>query len=413
MCATPSATSVSNRIPELKWPLIACLYLTQGIPFGLAMEALPSLLRHQGADLAALSWLPLVSLPWVVKFCWAPVVDNHWCQRLGRRRSWILTMQSIIALILVVTMMLNLQQGSLGWLIALSALASLASATQDIATDALVAEQFQPNHLSSANAIQVAGAMIGFFYGGSLFLVAYTQFGETAALCLVLLPVIVSLGLMAYWREPETFPEPRPKKQQASLLQFLISGKHAWALMAAAFLSAATVVGGHGLSRLMLVDAGWQLDQIGLVGMIGGAITITLGCGAGAWLVARLGPWRAFFLGIVCSGLATSVWAYLALGRSPVSLTAVWPATTLASFGAGCTSVAVMTAAMHYTHARHQAGTDMTIVQSSRDLGEMAASSSLIALSAALGYAGGFAIGIVLTILTLAMIPILLRSRSN
>lgn len=57
---------------------ITLLYLSQGIPIGIAMDAMPTLLRHDGAPLHALAFLPLVGLPWVVKFLWAPVVDNRW-----------------------------------------------------------------------------------------------------------------------------------------------------------------------------------------------------------------------------------------------------------------------------------------------------------------------------------------------
>ena len=49
--------------------MIAALYFSQGIPLGVAMEALPTLLRRDGAGLGTLAWLPLVGLPWVLKFC--------------------------------------------------------------------------------------------------------------------------------------------------------------------------------------------------------------------------------------------------------------------------------------------------------------------------------------------------------
>lgn len=41
---------------------------SQGIPIGIAMDALPTLLRHDGVSLYALTFLPLVGLPRVVKF---------------------------------------------------------------------------------------------------------------------------------------------------------------------------------------------------------------------------------------------------------------------------------------------------------------------------------------------------------
>ncbi len=121
---------------------LALLYLSQGIPIGLAMDALPTLLRQDGAPLQALAFLPLVGLPWVVKFLWAPWVDNHWSRRLGRRRSWILPMQCIVLTCLLGLATLGLGVASAGWAVGLLALASLSSATQDIATEGMAAEHF-------------------------------------------------------------------------------------------------------------------------------------------------------------------------------------------------------------------------------------------------------------------------------
>ncbi|WP_370283053.1 RhtX/FptX family siderophore transporter [Pigmentiphaga sp. H8] len=393
--------------------MIACLYASQGIPFGLAMEALPAILRGQGASLGALAYLPLVSLPWVLKCGWAPVVDNHWSPRLGRRRSWILPMQGLVLALLLGVMAIGVTQATLPYLLTLSVAASLASATQDIATDGLVAERFATRALGTANAVQVAGTMIGFFYGGPVFLMAYARVGLTGALLLLALPIAFSLAMVAAWREPAPPPEQWLRPRQASLWRFLRSGRHAWALIAAAFLSAVTVVACHGLSKLLLVDAGWALGKIGQVGMVGGAVTIVLGCGGGAWLVSRLGTWPVFFAGIASAGVAAAVWTVLAWTSPALPAYAVWLATLLTSFGAGSASVAMMTAAMRFAHARDQAGTDMTAVQSMRDLGEMAASSSLMALAALAGYGGSFMVGVGLALATLVLTPALLRTRRN
>ncbi|VCU71398.1 muropeptide transporter [Pigmentiphaga humi] len=405
------ASKARRDAPLLQWPMIAFLYASQGIPFGLAMEALPAILREQGANLGALAYLPLVGLPWVLKCGWAPIVDNHWSPRLGRRRSWILPMQGLVLALLLGIMAIGVAQAALPYLLALSVAASLASATQDIATDGLVAERFDTRTLGAANAVQVGGTMIGFFYGGPVFLMAYARLGQTGALLLLSLPIALSLALVAAWREPAPPSDRWTRPQQASLRRFLSSGPQAWALIAAAFLSAVTVVACHGLSKLLLVDAGWALEKIGQVGMAGGAVTIVLGCGGGAWLVSRLGAWPVFFVGIASAGAAAAVWTVLAWSSPALPAYVVWLATLLASFGAGSASVAMMTAAMRFAHARDQAGTDMTAVQSMRDLGEMAASSSLIALAALAGYGGGFMVGVGLALATLVLTPMLLWSR--
>ena len=70
-----------------------------------------------------------------------------------------------------------------------------------------------------------------------------------------------------------------------------------------------------------------------------------------------------------------------------------------------------MTAAMNFCRRRTQAGTDMTMVQSARDLGETMASSFLIALAARLGYTEGFLLGLGLAVLTMLATAWMMRSR--
>lgn len=399
-----------SRTPARLWPLIACLYVSQGIPFGLAMEAMPASLRHAGTDLQALAWLPLVGLPWVLKWLWAPWVDNHWSPRTGRRRSWILPMQGLVLAALLAVALLGLSAQTLPWILGLAVTASLASATQDVATDALVSEQFATESLPMANAIQVASTMVGFFYGGPVFLMLYGTLGLTWAIVGLVLPIAASLVLALSWREPQAL-EVAARTSKASQWHFLRSGRNAWVLVVAACLSAITVVACHGLGKLLLVDAQWPLARVGQVGMLGGAFTILVGCGGGAWLVRRFGAWPAFQFGIASAGLSAVTWAWLATQTPAMPMTAVVMATVLASIGSGCASVAIMTAAMHFCRQRTQAGTDMTMVQSARDLGETMASSFLIALAARVGYTEGFLLGMVLAGVTILATAWMIRSR--
>ncbi|WP_236611261.1 hypothetical protein [Providencia burhodogranariea] len=71
------------------------------------------------------------------------------------------------------------------------------------------------------------------------------------------------------------------------------------------------------------------------------------------------------------------------------------------SLSAGITSVAIMTAGMQFASLYSQAGTDMTAVQSTRDIGELVSSMMLVGLTAAIGYSGGFMLGAVIAFVAL------------
>lgn len=377
----------------------ALLYLSQGICFGIAMDALPTLLRHDGAALDALAYLPLVGLPWVVKFIWAPLVDNHWSPRLGRRRSWIVPMQLLVLVCLVTLASVGLSVATAGLAVGLLVVASLASATQDIATDGMAAEYFSGDMLARINAIQVGGTMAGFFVGGAGALILSGYLGQASAFGLLALVPLASLGCVT-WLQATPAAEQPPQVAHASLLRFIRRPK-ALLLVLLALLSAMTSVSGFGLSKLFLSDAGWSLQAIGQLGMSGGVVTILLGCGGGAWLIRVLGLWPTFMLAVAVAGLAALVWLLQASGVVAAQVGLIWLAVGMGSFATGATSVAIMTASMAFAGQSDQAGTDMTAVQSTRDLGEMLASSMLLALTAQAGYSGGFLAGAVMAVVAL------------
>ena len=92
--------------------MIGALYFTQGLPMGLSMEAVPVLMRQSGVSMDVIALVPLAGLPWIVKFLWAPTVDNHWNASLGRRRSWIVPMQASLAACLLLLAFLPLEGGA-------------------------------------------------------------------------------------------------------------------------------------------------------------------------------------------------------------------------------------------------------------------------------------------------------------
>ncbi|WP_073101290.1 RhtX/FptX family siderophore transporter [Pollutimonas bauzanensis] len=381
---------------------LALLYLSQGIPIGIAMDALPTLLRHDGAPLQALAFLPLVGLPWVLKFLWAPLVDNYWSVRLGRRRSWILPMQMVVLGCLLALAWAGASVATATWAVGLLAVASLASATQDIATDGMAAEHFSGELLAKVNAIQVAGVMIGFFAGGAGSLMLTGLFGQRIAFLTMFCVPLLSVCVVAVLKLGDVHEQPPVAQFKASLLHFL-RRPLAPSLLLLAFLSAMTAVSGFGLSKLYLNDMGWALEEIGRLGMVGGLVTVVLGCGGGAWLIKRIGLWRSFSLGVFLAGCSALLWFVQAAQWLALRDGLVWSCILIGSLATGITSVAILTAAMSFAGQGDQAGTDVTAVQSTRDLSEMLASSFLVALTAQVGYGGAFLSGCLLAAVALTV----------
>ena len=76
-----------------------------GLPLLLVLGTLSFRLREAGIDRSTIGYLSWVGLAYGFKWVWAPLVDRMplpWLTaRLGRRRSWLLLAQVVIALGLV------------------------------------------------------------------------------------------------------------------------------------------------------------------------------------------------------------------------------------------------------------------------------------------------------------------------
>ena len=128
-------------------------------------------------------------------------------------------------------------------------------------------------------------------------------------------------------------------------------------------------------------------------------VTLVLGCGGGAWLIGKIGVWRAFSAGLLCALVSSLLW--FAQSQGSVSVIMVAVCILFGSLSSGITSVAIMTAGMRFASQAKQAGTDMTAVQSMRDIGEMACAMMLVSLTAAIGYTGGFVLAAVIALAAL------------
>jgi hypothetical protein len=79
--------------------LLVALYLLQGIPVGLAFGSIPYLLRSK-LSYSQIGVFTLCTYPYSLKLLWSPIVDSIFSPKLGRRKSWIVPIQTIVGLML-------------------------------------------------------------------------------------------------------------------------------------------------------------------------------------------------------------------------------------------------------------------------------------------------------------------------
>lgn len=380
--------------------MIGCLYLVQGLPVGLAFQAYPVLLRDGGAPLDLIALVPLASLPWVLKIAWAAPVENRWSRRLGRRRSWILPMQSLLALSIAGMAFLPFTAENAPALLALVALASLAGATQDIATDGLASERLSGAGLAHINTLQVAGFMVGMLAGGPGVMMGIGVAGHAAAL-LALAALVVACGVpVAVWREPD--PPHGAAVAPASLAAFF---RRPGALRMLALGSVATLGGAvtFGLAKLILVDAGWPLDAVGFLSGVGNSLMILAGCAMAALLLPRVGVANTLILGAALVAASAAVWATVTVEPATITPGLVWLLVTGGGIGIGVVTVASYTALMRFARSGGQPGTDFSLFQGTQTLGEILVSSLATAVAAGAGYPAALGIAVAAAVVAALM----------
>lgn len=170
-----------RRAPSVaKLAMLASLYFAQGLPFGYFTLVLPNLLRARGESLSTVSLSYGLSLPWALKFLWAPLVDRYGSAAFGRRKSWIVPLQ---ILTLAVLLVLARAEGGASVALTMAGLfvTSVLAATQDIATDGLAVDVLEPHERGLANGVQVAGYRAGMILGGSAIVLVLDRYGSSPA----------------------------------------------------------------------------------------------------------------------------------------------------------------------------------------------------------------------------------------
>ncbi|CAH1724867.1 unnamed protein product [Aphis gossypii] len=101
---TPHSTSTRPNLKgdRLNVFLLILLYIMQGIPFGFSISALPIILQSKKVvtygEQALLSY---ILWPYSLKLLWAPLVDVHYIQCIGKRKSWLLSVQYLTGVFLL------------------------------------------------------------------------------------------------------------------------------------------------------------------------------------------------------------------------------------------------------------------------------------------------------------------------
>lgn len=389
--------------PAFKFVLLSSLYTSQFLPSAFFFQALPIFLRQQGASLGVIGLLGLLTLPWMLKFLWAPLVDRYGSRRWGHYKSWIVATQISLVLILIHCASLDAADNTVRLFQGVFVVVTLA-ATQDIATDALAVRLLAPHERGWGNGIQSAGRAMGGILGGGVMLLVLNQLGWRVSVWILAVGVLLALVPLCFYREPGRRADHVEETGSAgmtraianyveTLLSFVRrSGALLWLFFILLYVTGSSMAAT--MFRPLLVDLGLSMADIGwMTGIVGSGAAIIGSLLAGG-LIQPLGRQRSLIVFGIMQAIAVIALTLPAMGvRDPVVLYGV---STGEVFARSLANTALFTVMMDKSR-RETAGSDYTLQSSVFIIGHHVGVPALSGfIATAMGYTSVFLIGFVI-----------------
>ena len=382
-----------------------CLYIAQSIPSSFFATALQVMMREANYSLATIGLLQLVKLPWVVKFLWSPLVDRH-CLTGRDFRRCIVFSEIVYAIFIILAGHLNVTD-NLYLIIFMVMLSLVASATQDIATDALAILMHTGRDKSMVNSMQSMGSFGGALIGSGVLLLVLHQFGWH--MVTPFLGVFVLLMLIPLLRRKDLNIAQKDVRQRARLTDFasFFVQRGIWRQIGFLLLYYASIIGILSMMRPWLVDLGYSMKEIGVMsGIIGTSSAFCASFGAG-FIVRRIGIFTARIL-FACFILLTTLY-FLGLVMLGTPTTAMlYGGIVLMWMSYGMATIVVYTSAMECVRPGRE-GTDFTVQTVLTHLSGIIMAGLSGAVADHFGYHGLFLAEVIIASISLVYIILLFR----
>lgn len=383
-----------------------CLYIAQTIPMSFFSTVIPVMMRQDNFSLTSIGLLQLIKLPWVLKFLWSPFIDGN-STTLKDYKRWIFSSELVYAIIIFAVSFLEFKTNFLTILI-LIIISFVASATQDIATDALAVLSFSRKDKSLANSMQSMGSFGGTLIGSGLLLLLFKHLGWNSLLPYVAVFVIIALIPLYFYKGRSINEKHIRQKARISDVIYFFTQKRIWRQIVFLIFYYSGLIGTLAMLKPYLVDLGYNMKEIGVMVGILGTFTGFLCSFAGGIIVRKLGRYTSRILFAVCI-LSSACYFYIISWFTPNI--AMLHAGILLLWGSyGMATIVVYTTAMDCVRPGRE-GTDFTIQTVLTHLSSMLIAISSGKLADHFGYHGLFLFEIILATCSLIYILIAFKKK--
>jgi PAT family beta-lactamase induction signal transducer AmpG len=384
------------------------LGFASGLPNALSKDTLASWMTDAKVDIRTIGAFSLVTLPYALKFLWAPLLDRYSLPFLGRRRGWLVVTQTLV-FVAVAAMAAIDPSSSLAAMAAAALALAFMSATQDIVADGYRADVLGERELGAGNAVFVSGWRVGYLASsaGVLWLVGTSTTAWPAAYLLA--AATMAIGLLATLAAPEPEAPPRPETFRESVVapfrEFLATGGGWLVLLFATVFKLPDVVVGP-LTVPFMQQIGIAKQDIATVRQGLGIIVTIVGTLVGGGIVARFGVWRSLWVFGIAQ--AVSNLGFWALARTGPQLDVMTCVIAVENFCAGLTTAGFLSFLMSRCDRRFSA-TQFALLTGVMAFGASTIGAASGWVQAKLGWEGFFAASVVAGLPGLFMLPLVRR----
>jgi MFS transporter, PAT family, beta-lactamase induction signal transducer AmpG len=401
-------TSPLRIFGQPKMGILVLLGFSSGLPFYLTSKTLQAWMTTSKVDLATIGFFSLVTLPYSLKFVWAPVMDRYVPPFLGRRRGWVLITQ-LALLIAIGAMSLHDPQRGLRMLAVNAIAIAFFSASQDISLDAYRTDVLQDREMGAGAAVFVLGYRIAMITTGALaFFLADRMPWQTVYLILASL-ILIGVATTFFAPEPVLNDAPPKSLAEAVVLPFADFFQRAGMLRALLVLLFIVVYKysdslAGSMTTPFLLQAGFSQSEVGAVFLGAGVIATILGVLAGGAVIGKVGINRSLWIFVVFQGLSNLTYYVLSLAEKNHTLMVT--AVVVENFGLGLVTAGMTAFLMAMCNKRFTA-TQFALLSSL-----MAASRDILVAPAGkiaegLGWPSFFLITVAMAIPPLLLLPLI------
>ncbi len=306
-----------SLMPPRRFSALVLLGFASGLPLYLTGATLKAWLTKGGVDLVAIGAFSLVTLPYALKFLWAPLLDRYVPPFLGRRRGWLLITQGALVACLAVLAFCD-PRVSLGRIAFLATAVAFTSASQDIATDAWRAEVLPSSYLGLGNAIHIGAYRVAMLVSGAMALILADHVGWKAMyLSMAGLMVLSVIGTLLAESTDGAAQPPRTLAEAVvgPWRNFLARPGFGEILAFCVLYKIGDQLADSMTMPFLIRGMGFSLTVIGATTKTVGIAFIILGGLVGGWILLKLSLRRSLWLfGVVQAGSILAFWALSRLG---------------------------------------------------------------------------------------------------